>query len=275
MARKIVVECIDDIDGTPIKNGNGETIAFSVDGVDCEIDLKDKNAREFRSILTYYIEHATRVGGRKRRSTPSVETSQGRKRAKEIREWRPRRAISCPRADVSPLKSRKRTAPLTESTPSREFDKQPPASSLRVGRRLWQFQGQEADDASISAWRWLAPSPPIRRVSAIDSSSRSFAAFTDPTPGRALSSAETFVFFTISSVSAFVSTASTLRSPAFTAERSSLRALRASAAFASASARCSGVKTGSAMMVLLVALFGQIVWLSLAIVPGGTDMSAS
>ena len=87
MARKVVVERIDDIDGTPIKNGNGETIAFSVDGVDCEIDLKDKNAREFRSILTYYIEHATRVGGRKRRSTPSVETSQGRKRAKEIREW--------------------------------------------------------------------------------------------------------------------------------------------------------------------------------------------
>lgn len=28
-------------------------------------------------------------------------------------------------------------------------------------------------------------------------------------------------------------------------------------------------------MVLLVALFGQIVWLSLAIVPGGKDMSAS
>jgi len=27
--------------------------------------------------------------------------------------------------------------------------------------------------------------------------------------------------------------------------------------------------------VLLVALFGQIVWLSLAIVPGGTDMSAN
>ncbi|MFC9768267.1 Lsr2 family protein [Rhodococcus jostii] len=87
MARKIVVECIDDIDGTPIKNGDGETIAFSVDGVDYEIDLKDKNAREFHSILAYYIEHATRVGGRKRRLTPSVETSQGRKRAKGIREW--------------------------------------------------------------------------------------------------------------------------------------------------------------------------------------------
>ncbi|GAF46927.1 hypothetical protein RW1_035_00720 [Rhodococcus wratislaviensis NBRC 100605] len=49
MARKIVVEHIDDIDGTPIKKGKGETIAFSVDGVDYEIDLKDKNAKEFHT----------------------------------------------------------------------------------------------------------------------------------------------------------------------------------------------------------------------------------
>ncbi|MFE5703841.1 Lsr2 family protein [Rhodococcus koreensis] len=87
MARKIVVERIDDIDGTPIQNGKGETIVFSVDGVDYEIDLKGKNAKEFHSTLTYYIEHATRVGGRKRRSNPAVESSQGRMRAKEIREW--------------------------------------------------------------------------------------------------------------------------------------------------------------------------------------------
>ncbi|MFC9836002.1 Lsr2 family protein [Rhodococcus sp. NPDC127530] len=87
MARKVVVERIDDIDGTPIKNGKGETIPFSVDGVDYEIDLKVKNAREFHKTLDYYIEHATRVGGRKRRSTPAVAPSQGRSQAKEIREW--------------------------------------------------------------------------------------------------------------------------------------------------------------------------------------------
>jgi hypothetical protein len=51
VARKIVVECVDDIDGTPIKNGKGETIPFSVDGVDYEIDLKLKNAREFHKTL--------------------------------------------------------------------------------------------------------------------------------------------------------------------------------------------------------------------------------
>ncbi|QHE73391.1 histone-like nucleoid-structuring protein Lsr2 [Rhodococcus sp. WAY2] len=87
MARKIVVERLDDIDGTPIKNGKGETIAFSVNGVDYETDLKTKNAKEFHSTLNYYIEHATRVGGRKRRSTAAVAPSNGRKRAKDIREW--------------------------------------------------------------------------------------------------------------------------------------------------------------------------------------------
>jgi hypothetical protein len=87
VARKVVVERIDDIDGTPIKNGKGETIPFSVDGVDYEIDLKLKNAREFHKTLEFYIEHATRVGGRKRRSTTAVDPSQGRGQAKEIREW--------------------------------------------------------------------------------------------------------------------------------------------------------------------------------------------
>ena len=87
MARKIVVERIDDLDGTPIENGKGETVPFSVDGVDYEIDLKEKKAREFHKTLDFYIEHATRVGGRKRRSTTAADPSQGRKRAKEIREW--------------------------------------------------------------------------------------------------------------------------------------------------------------------------------------------
>ncbi|AWK76226.1 hypothetical protein CBI38_32585 (plasmid) [Rhodococcus oxybenzonivorans] len=83
----MVVERLDDIDGTPIKDGKGETIAFSVNGVDYEIDLKVKNAREFHGTFNYYIEHAARMGGRKRRSTPAGASSDGRKRANDIREW--------------------------------------------------------------------------------------------------------------------------------------------------------------------------------------------
>jgi hypothetical protein len=45
MARQIVVEHVDDIDGTPIVEGKGETIGFSVNGIDYEIDLSAKNAK--------------------------------------------------------------------------------------------------------------------------------------------------------------------------------------------------------------------------------------
>ncbi len=45
MARQIVVEHVDDIDGTPIAEGKGETIGFSVNGIDYEIDLSAKNAK--------------------------------------------------------------------------------------------------------------------------------------------------------------------------------------------------------------------------------------
>lgn len=65
MAKRETVEVTDDIDGSVI-TGLGETIAFSVDGVDYSIDLKAKNAKEFRGIVEHWIAHATRVGGRRR-----------------------------------------------------------------------------------------------------------------------------------------------------------------------------------------------------------------
>ncbi|MBY6687453.1 Lsr2 family protein [Rhodococcus sp. BP-149] len=68
MAKREIVELTDDIDGSGIADGAGETIDFSVNGVDYRIDLKDKNAREFHRKLDYYIGHAERVGGRKRTS---------------------------------------------------------------------------------------------------------------------------------------------------------------------------------------------------------------
>lgn len=67
MARKVVVELVDDIDGT-VFGEDGESITFSVNGVDYEIDLKGKHASKFHKQIGFFIEHATRVGGRKRRS---------------------------------------------------------------------------------------------------------------------------------------------------------------------------------------------------------------
>ncbi|NDV07230.1 Lsr2 family protein [Rhodococcus sp. IEGM 248] len=96
MARQIVVEHVDDIDGTPIAEGKGETIAFSVSGIDYEIDLSAKNAKEFHKRLDHYIDHATKVGGRKNRSAGTL-TSGGevkrkparrdRDHVRAVREW--------------------------------------------------------------------------------------------------------------------------------------------------------------------------------------------
>lgn len=87
MVRKMVVELVDDIDGSVIEAGEGEHITFSVNGVDYEIDLETKNAREFLTTVDFYIEHATKVGGRKPRPTPKAGSVQSRSRAREVREW--------------------------------------------------------------------------------------------------------------------------------------------------------------------------------------------
>jgi len=74
VAKKIFTQLIDDIDGSVIDDESGETIEFSVNGVDYLVDLKAKNASDFHRKIGYYIEHATRVGGRKRRHSPTATT---------------------------------------------------------------------------------------------------------------------------------------------------------------------------------------------------------
>ncbi|TQC42626.1 Lsr2 family protein [Rhodococcus sp. WS4] len=87
MARQTVIEHVDDIDGTPIVEGKGETIAFSVNGIEYEIDLSAKNAKDFHKKLDHYIDHATKVGGRKSRSSGTL-TSGAEVRRKPVRQNR-------------------------------------------------------------------------------------------------------------------------------------------------------------------------------------------
>lgn len=57
MARKVVVELVDDIDGTAFGE-DGESISYAVDGVEYVIDLKDEHAKELRETFEYYISHS-------------------------------------------------------------------------------------------------------------------------------------------------------------------------------------------------------------------------
>lgn len=80
MAQKHVIEFIDDLDGSEAS----QTLTFSLDGVDYEIDLSDTNAENLRSALSTYTEKARRTGGRKRSATEVRSTGPS---SKDIRAW--------------------------------------------------------------------------------------------------------------------------------------------------------------------------------------------
>src|SRR3712207_7484841 len=49
MAQRTVTQLFDDTDNQPFAEGEGDSIVFSVDGQTYELDLRRKNADEFRS----------------------------------------------------------------------------------------------------------------------------------------------------------------------------------------------------------------------------------
>ena len=66
MAQRTIVQLTDDLDGKPIPEGKGETIRFSLDRADYEIDLADRNAQALRNDLAKYVSAARRSSGGQR-----------------------------------------------------------------------------------------------------------------------------------------------------------------------------------------------------------------
>lgn len=64
MARRIVHQLVDDLDGTVLEVGSGETVLFSLDGTAYEIDLTDDNAAGLRAAWAPYIAAARSVSAR-------------------------------------------------------------------------------------------------------------------------------------------------------------------------------------------------------------------
>jgi hypothetical protein len=81
MAQKITVMLEDDLDGGPA----AETVRFGVGGTEYEIDLNEKNAKEFRKQLAPFVEHARRAGRGPRRAPG--RTASSRQRSGAIRVW--------------------------------------------------------------------------------------------------------------------------------------------------------------------------------------------
>ena len=90
MAQKIIVEMVDDLDGTA--GGDVTTVAFGLDGHTYEIDLSEVNARKLRDSLAEFVTAARRQrGGRSGRgrttAAPPARATATRERSHTIREW--------------------------------------------------------------------------------------------------------------------------------------------------------------------------------------------
>ncbi|MBB4688940.1 histone-like nucleoid-structuring protein Lsr2 [Amycolatopsis jiangsuensis] len=88
MAQKVHVEMVDDIDGSIAE----QTVPFSLDGVNYEIDLSEDNAAALRDELAPYVGASRRVGGRKVRIAAGTaprpaSTAADRERNRTMREW--------------------------------------------------------------------------------------------------------------------------------------------------------------------------------------------
>jgi hypothetical protein len=79
VARKVVVEMADDLDGSPAT----QTVRFGFQGIEYELDLNDENAQELTHWLENYIAHARRVRGRKRSGRDDKSGSN----AADVRRW--------------------------------------------------------------------------------------------------------------------------------------------------------------------------------------------
>ena len=72
MARQTVELLIDDLDGSRLEEGEGDTITFGYQGAEYTIDLSQQHVDEFHNALAKYIGAAQKVSGRR---SPSTTTS--------------------------------------------------------------------------------------------------------------------------------------------------------------------------------------------------------
>jgi hypothetical protein len=87
MAQKVVVQLMDDLDGTVDEKIS--TTSFALDGVSYEIDLTETNAEKLRDALGLFTAKARRTGGRVKRGTAVKGAAPGtnREQTQAIRAW--------------------------------------------------------------------------------------------------------------------------------------------------------------------------------------------
>jgi hypothetical protein len=85
MARRIVHQLVDDLDGSVLEVGEGETVLFSLDGTAYEIDLSGDNAQALRDAFAPYVDAARSVSST--RSSGANGAARPRRRAEQKRDY--------------------------------------------------------------------------------------------------------------------------------------------------------------------------------------------
>ncbi|UGT62857.1 histone-like nucleoid-structuring protein Lsr2 [Nocardia asteroides] len=83
MARKVIVEMVDDFDG---KSTAEETVFFALDGAQFEMDLSTDNAKQLRAFFEQWTPHARKVG-RAPKSKSVARSTDNREKTQAIRDW--------------------------------------------------------------------------------------------------------------------------------------------------------------------------------------------
>lgn len=84
MVQRVEILLTDDLDGSKIPTGKGETVHFALDGTSYEIDLRTRRAEVLRAALRPYVDAGRPIrNGRGRRVTRSKIAAD----ARTVKEW--------------------------------------------------------------------------------------------------------------------------------------------------------------------------------------------
>jgi hypothetical protein len=96
MAQRTRIELVDDLDGTVLDQGEGETVTFSLSGSTYEIDLSRSNADALRSVLQPYMAAGRRLGGSRGGRGSGTGASYRDYDPKAVRTWAESNRVDVP-----------------------------------------------------------------------------------------------------------------------------------------------------------------------------------
>ncbi len=87
MAKRVIEQLVSDMSGKDIKDGEGETVKFSIGSTSYEMDLTEAEAGQFYDAVKKYTDVATKTSGRGVRSGGGFKSKSDRNQTQAIRNW--------------------------------------------------------------------------------------------------------------------------------------------------------------------------------------------